>query len=308
MDSRKEIESKGIPSEAPSIGALLSAPQVHLSCEIFPPKEFARVEDVKAIAAEIAALRPAYISITYGAAGLTPHFTREISQSVQEYGVPALSHLTCINDTRSKITGVLDAFQACGIRNVLALRGDIPQGQAFPGDDHFHYASELTAAIQARGGFCVGGACYPEGHPEASSRDVDLSNLRRKVDAGAAFLTTQMFFDNNVLYQFLYRTLQKGITVPVTAGIMPVVNAGQVSRIVKLSGASLPPRFAAIVDRFGGDAASMRQAGIAYACDQIIDLIANGVNNIHLYTMNRPDIARAIFQNLSSILGSESHA
>lgn len=281
---------------------------VHLSCEIFPPKEFHQIDEVKAIAAEIAALSPAYISVTYGAAGNTPQFTRELSSSVQSFGMPALSHLTCINDTKSKIVDVLRGLEAEAISNVLALRGDIPEGAAFPGDDHFRHASELIAAIKRRGGFCVGAACYPEGHPEAPSKERDLEYLRQKVDAGADFLTTQMFFDNNILYQFLYRALSKGITVPVTAGIMPVVNARQVKRICALSGASLPPRFVAILSRFGGDPASMRQAGIAYATEQIIGLIANGVNRVHLYTMNRPDIAAAIFGNLSHILGTKADA
>jgi methylenetetrahydrofolate reductase (NADPH) len=247
------------------------------------------------------------VSVTYGAAGNTPHFTRELSQTVQAFGVPALSHLTCINDTKSKIADVLDDLQAAGMTNGLALRGDIPEGGAFPGEDHFRHASELVAAIKERGGFCVGAACYPEGHPEAPSRDQDLNYLRQKVDAGTDFLTTQMFFDNNILYNFLYRALQKGITLPVCAGIMPVVNARQIKRITALSGAGLPPRFAAIVDRFGGDPASMREAGIAYATEQIIDLIANGVSRIHLYTMNRPDIAAAIFGNLRAIIGGNTH-
>jgi methylenetetrahydrofolate reductase (NADPH) len=289
------------------IAELLRHEGVHISCEIFPPKEFRQVEDIKAVAREIAALSPAYISVTYGAAGNTPHFTRELSQTVQAFGVPALSHLTCINDTKSKIADVLDDLQAAGIANVLALRGDIPEGGAFPGEDHFRHASELIAAIKGRGGFSVGAACYPEGHPEAPSRDQDLHYLRQKVDAGTDFLTTQMFFDNNILYNFLYRALQKGITLPVCAGIMPVVNARQIKRITALSGAGLPPRFAAIVDRFGGDPASMREAGIAYATEQIIDLIANGVSRVHLYTMNRPDIAAAIFGNLRAILGGKAH-
>ncbi len=292
------------PGAAPSIGALLQSPGVHLSCEIFPPKEFSRIEEVKEVVADIAALHPAYISVTYGAGGSTPHFTRELSKSVQALGIPALSHLTCINDTKSKVSGVLEELAREGITNVLALRGDIPPGTDFPGEDHFRYASELTQAIRERGSFCVGGACYPEGHPEAPSRDADLDSLRQKVDAGTEFLNTQMFFDNAILYQFLYRALQKGITVPIAAGIMPVVNARQIRRITALSGAGLPPRFAAIVDRFGGDADCMREAGIAYATEQIIDLIANGVRSIHLYTMNKPEIAKAIFGNLGSILRS----
>lgn len=285
-----------------TIAEVLRAPGAHFSCEIFPPKEFAGIDDAKGVVRQIAALCPAYISVTYGAAGRTPHFTRELAQAVQDEGVPALAHLTCINDTVDKIDGVLDDLAAAGVRNVLALRGDIPEGAAFPGNDHFHHASELIAAIKRRGGFCVGAACYPEGHPEAPSKDFDLDTLRRKMDAGADFLTTQMFFDNSILYNFLYRALRKGVTLPVSAGIMPVVRAKQFKRVSALGGASLPPRFAAILDRFGENPQAMYQAGVAYATEQIIDLLANGVERIHLYTMNRPDIAAAILHNLSDVL------
>ena len=273
-----------------------------MSCEIFPPKEFAKLEDAKAVVDGLAEIQPAYISVTYGAAGKTPQFTREMSQYVQEKGIPALSHLTCINSSISHVDDVLDSFAAAGVHNVLALRGDIPEGGTFPEDDHFQYANELITAIKKRGGFCVGAACYPEGHPEAPSRDIDLDNLRRKQDAGADFFTTQMFFDNNILYQFLYRAMKKGITLPISAGIMPVVRARQIKRSTAMCGATLPPRFAAIIDRFGGDDLSMEKAGIAYATEQIIDLIANGVNHIHLYTMNRPDVAKAIYRNLEGII------
>lgn len=281
---------------------LLSDQSVHLSCEVFPPKEFARTEEVRAVVRDIAALSPAYISITYGAAGRTPHFTREIAQTVQACGVPALAHLTCINDTVSNIGGVLDELEAAGVTNVLALRGDIPEGTDFPTGDHFTHAVELVTYVKKRGGFCVGAACYPEGHPEAGNRAQDLDYLKAKVDAGVDFLNTQMFFDNATLYNFMYRALHAGIRVPVGAGIMPVVNARQIKRIASLSGATLPPRFWSIVDRFGDDPASMRQAGVAYATEQIIDLIANGVNNIHLYTMNRADVAADVFRNLGAIL------
>ena len=278
------------------------SPGVHVSCEVFPPKVFERLDDARAVVSQICALKPAFVSVTYGAAGNTPQFTREISAYVQERGVTALSHLTCVNSEKGHVHDVLDALEAAGIKNVLALRGDLPEGMDFPTGEHFRYAAELIAAIKKRGGFCVGAACYPEGHPEAPSRDRDLDYLRQKQDAGADFLSTQMFFDNTVLYQFLFRALKKGITVPVTAGVMPVVNARQIKRIVTLSASSLPQRFLAILDRFGHDPASMEKAGVAYATDQIIDLIANGVNHIHLYTMNRPDVARAIFENLGSIL------
>lgn len=281
---------------------LLADPGVHLSCEVFPPKEFARTEEVRAVVRDIAALSPAYISVTYGAAGKTPHFTREIAQTAQSCGVAALAHLTCINDNVSGIGGVLDELEAAGVTNVLALRGDIPEGMDFPTGDHFTHAAELVAYVKKRGGFCVGAACYPEGHPEAGNRAQDMDYLKAKVDAGVDFLNTQMFFDNATLYNFMYRALRAGIRVPVGAGIMPVVNARQIKRIASLSGATLPPRFWSIVDRFGDDPASMRQAGVAYATDQIIDLIANGVNNIHLYTMNRADVAADVFRNLGAIL------
>jgi methylenetetrahydrofolate reductase (NADPH) len=277
---------------------------VHLSCEVFPPKEFARVEEARAVVRGIAALKPAYISVTYGAAGKTPQFTRELAHTVQAEGVTALAHLTCINDNVSKIDDVLNDLKAVGVYNVLALRGDIPEGSTFPGGDHFEHAAELVRYVRNRGDFCVGSACYPEGHPEAANRSDDLDYLKAKVDAGVDFLTTQMFFDNATLYHFMYRALRAGIRVPVSAGIMPVINAKQIKRIAQLSGATLPPRFWSIVDRFGDDPASMRQAGVAYATEQIIDLIANGVNNIHLYTMNRVDVAQDVFRNLGAILSA----
>ncbi len=282
---------------------LLTDNNVHLSCEVFPPKEFARVEEARQVVRDIAALRPAYVSVTYGAAGKTPQFTRELAQTVQDAGVPALAHLTCINDTVPKIGDVLGDLEASGVSNVLALRGDIPEGATFPQGDHFTHAAELVAYVKKRGGFCVGAACYPEGHPEAGNRAADLARLKEKVDAGVDFLTTQMFFDNATLYNFMYRALKAGIRVPIGAGVMPVVNAKQIRRIASLSGASLPARFWSMVDRFGDDPASMRQAGVAYATEQIIDLIANGVNNIHLYTMNRVDVAQDVFRNLGSIIG-----
>ena len=282
---------------------LLAGDQPHLSCEVFPPKEFARVDEAREVVRDIAALAPAYISVTYGAAGKTPQFTREMAQTVQSLGIPALAHLTCINDNVSRVNDVLDALAQSGVTNVLALRGDIPEGASFPDGDHFEHAAQLVSYIKKRGDFCVGAACYPEGHPEAGNRARDLDYLRQKVDAGVDFLTTQMFFDNATLYNFMYRLLRAGIRVPVGAGVMPVVNARQIKRIASLSGATLPPRFWSIVDRFGDDPAAMRQAGVAYATEQIIDLLANGINNIHLYTMNRVDVAQDVFHNLGAIIG-----
>lgn len=275
--------------------------RVHLSCEIFPPKRFDGLRQVGDIAREIASLRPDFMSVTYGAAGSTPGHTLEIAKAVQSCGVEPLCHLTCVQSTKEHVQQVLADMQAAGIHNVLALRGDLPRERE-PAHD-FAYASELIDFIHRQGDFCVGAACYPEGHPESGGRLRDIEFLRRKVDAGVDFLTTQMFFDNGILYNFLFRMLRAGIDVPVCAGVMPICDARQVERVMKLSGSLMPPRFAAIADRFAHDPAAMTQAGIAFATEQIIDLIANGVNHIHLYTMNKPWIAKAVMSNLSDIIG-----
>ena len=195
---------------------------------------------------------------------------------------------------------MLEKFKQHGIENVLALRGDIPAGGA-PEND-YHYAAELVRDIKSQGDFCVGGACYPEGHVEAANKTEDILHLKEKVEAGCEFLTTQMFFDNNILYNFLYRIREKGITVPVIAGIMPVTNVKQIKRITSMSGTYLPERFKAIVDRFGDNPDAMKQAGVIYATEQIVDLIANGVNHIHVYSMNKPEVAAGIQASLSEIL------
>ena len=275
--------------------------RVHLSCEIFPPKRFDGLRQVGDIAREIASLRPDFMSVTYGAAGSTPGHTLEIAKAVQSCGVEPLCHLTCVQSTKEHVQQVLADMQAAGIHNVLALRGDLPR-EGEPAHD-FAYASELIDFIHRQGDFCVGAACYPEGHPESGGRLRDIEFLRRKVDAGVDFLTTQMFFDNGILYNFLFRMLRAGSDVPVCAGVMPICDARQVERVMKLSGSLMPPRFAAIADRFAHDPAAMTQAGIAFATEQIIDLIANGVNHIHLYTMNKPWIAKAVMSNLSDIIG-----
>ena len=278
--------------------------RVHLSCEIFPPKRFDGMAQVSGVAREIAALRPDFMSVTYGAAGSTPGHTLEIARAVQSCGVEPLCHLTCVQSAREHVEQVLADMQAAGIRNVLALRGDLPK-DGEPAKD-FAYASELIDFIHRQGDFCVGAACYPEGHPESGGRLRDIEFLRRKVDAGVDFLTTQMFFDNGILYNFLFRMLRAGIDVPVCAGVMPICDARQVDRVMKLSGSLMPPRFAAIADRFAHDPAAMTQAGIAFATEQIVDLIANGVNHIHLYTMNKPWIAKAVMSNLSDIIRKDA--
>ena len=282
------------------ISTILADEKVRLSCEVFPPKKFDGIAQACEVTREIAALKPAYMSVTYGAAGSTPGHTLALAQAVQDAGVTPLCHLTCVQSTKEHVRQVLADMKAAGMENVLALRGDLPTSGE-PCRD-FAYAAELVDFIHTQGDFCVGAACYPEGHPECESRSRDMEHLKRKVDAGVDFLTTQMFFDNGVLYNFLYRCLRAGIDVPVCAGIMPICDAKQVGRAVQLSGSIMPPRFAAIADRVAHDPDAMAQAGIAYATEQIIDLVANGVNNIHLYTMNKPWIARKIVDNLSSII------
>ncbi|HJA49244.1 MAG TPA: methylenetetrahydrofolate reductase [NAD(P)H] [Candidatus Agathobaculum intestinipullorum] len=283
------------------ISEILKQDKVTLSFEVFPPKTSSTYESVARATQEIAALRPDFMSVTYGAGGGTSEHTVHIASDLQsQYGVNVLTHLTCVSSTRAHVSSMLDQFRQHGIQNVLALRGDIPQGGA-PAND-YHYAAELVRDIKAQGDFCVGGACYPEGHVEAANKTEDILHLKEKVEAGCEFLTTQMFFDNHILYNFLYRIREKGITVPVIAGIMPVTNVKQIKRITSMSGTYLPERFKAIVDRFGDNPDAMKQAGVIYATEQIIDLIANGVNHIHVYSMNKPEIAAGIQASLSEIL------
>lgn len=283
------------------ISSILQEDRPTISLEVFPPKKEASYESVAAAALKIAELKPSFMSVTYGAGGGTSDYTVAIAKEIQQSGVVSLAHLSCISTSKEDVIKQLDKLKAAGIENILALRGDIPES-GVPEFEHYNYASELAAVIREYGGFCIGGACYPEGHPEAANMKEDIENLKKKVDAGCQFLTTQMFFDNNVLYNFLYRIREKDIDVPVIAGIMPITRANQIGRIVKMSGNILPSRFRAIVDHFGENPAAMKQAGIAYATDQIIDLIANGVRHVHIYTMNQPDVAAGIMNNLSEIL------
>ena len=272
-----------------------------LSFEVFPPKQDAAFDSVKKATEEIAKLRPAFISVTYGAGGGRSAYTVELASDIsRRFGVESLAHLTCVSSTREQVARVLAELKAHGVENILALRGDIPlEG---PACEDYKYAPELVRDIKAQGDFCVGGACYPEGHPEAGGKINDIQHLKEKVEAGCEFLITQMFFDNSIFYNFLYRIREQGIEVPVIAGIMPVTNAKQVKRITQLSGNYLPEKFKAVVDRFGSDPAAMRQAGVAYATGQIIDLIANGVNHIHVFTMNKPEVAQGIHASLSELL------
>lgn len=283
------------------ISELLARDGVTFSLEVFPPKTSEKYTETAEAAREIARLGPDFMSVTYGAGGGTGEFTAGIAADIQrEYGVPTLAHLTCVSSGRAHVMKMLNIYRESGIENILALRGDIPQDGQVSTD--YRYAVELIRDIRENGDFCIGGACYPEGHIESANKREDLEHLKEKADAGLDFLTTQMFFNNDIFYNFLYRAREKGITIPVIAGIMPITNAKQLKRSVAMSGTDVPQRFRAIVDFFGTDPAAMKQAGIVYASEQIIDLIANGIRHIHVYTMNKPDVAEGIMKNLSSIL------
>ena len=285
------------------ISELLQNGNITFSCEIFPPKPGADISRMWEVVQGIAELSPDFISVTYGAGGSTSKRTVEIASTIQEqHHIPALAHLTCVSSTREDIRNQLQLMKENGLENILALRGDMPQDGSTSTLTHYKYACELIEDIKSQGDFCIGAACYPEGHVECERREDDIDYLKHKVECGCDFLTTQMFFDNNVLYNFMYRILAKGIHVPVIAGIMPVINSRQIKRSCELSGTQLPQRFRRIAEKFSDDPLAMKQAGIAYATEQIIDLLANGVEHIHLYTMNKPEIAAAIMNNLSHIL------
>ena len=273
-----------------------------ISFEIFPPKKDSPVENVLDASKKMADLKPSYMSITYGAGGTSRDNTVSLSSFVQNsLGITALSHLTCVGTRKEKLPQMLRELKNNNVTNILALRGDFPDG----GEDiplEFMHASDLISAIKKEGSFCVGGACYPEGHLESDNVYTDLENLKYKVDAGVDFLVSQLFFDNSVFFNFLYRAAAKGINVPIDAGIMPVTSKNQIKRMCALSGASLPPKYISILDKYYDKPESLKKAGVAYATEQIIDLVANGVSGIHLYTMNKPDIAEAVMKNLEGII------
>ena len=285
---------------------LLKKDTLSLSFEVFPPKTDTAFESVKHATEEIAKLRPAFMSVTYGAGGGTSQYTLDIARNIKEqYGVPTLAHLTCVSSTKDTVHARIADIKAAGIQNVMALRGDIPAGLENADRSLWDYkhAIELIRELKDSGAdFCIGGACYPEIHPESANQKEDIKYLKEKVEAGCEFLTTQMFFDNNLLYNFLYKIREAGISVPIIPGVMPITNGNQVERAIKLSGSFMPQRFKSLVDKFGTSPAAMKQAGIAYATDQIIDLFANGITNVHVYSMNKPDVAAAIQRNLSDIL------
>ena len=279
---------------------LIQGEKPSLSFEVFPPKTTDKIDSVFAAATEIAALKPSFMSVTYGAGGGTSSYTAALCADLQNLsGVPVMAHLSCINSTREQVHAQLQTLKDNHITNVMALRGDrVPDAH----ESDYHYASELVAEIAADGSFCIGGACYPETHPESDNSFDDVRHLKEKQDAGCSFFTTQMFFDNDVYYNFLYRVRAAGVTVPVIAGIMPVTNPGSIKRICRISGSALPQRFCRIVDKYGSDPEQMKQAGIAYATQQVVDLLANGVPAVHIYSMNKPDVAAAILQNVSALL------
>ena len=288
------------------ISDILNQDGLFLSFEVFPPKTSTAYDSVKNATEKIAKLQPSFISVTYGAGGGTSQYTLDIAKSIkEEYGVPSLAHLTCVSSDRETVRQRIESMKAAGIENVMALRGDLlPEQQGADRSNwDYRYAVDLVRELKASGAdFCIGGACYPEVHPESANQKEDIDHLLEKVEAGCEFLTTQMFFDNNLLYNFLYKIREAGITVPVIPGIMPITNAKQVERAISLSGSFMPQRFKSLVDKFGDDPAAMKQAGIAYATDQIIDLYANGIKNVHVYSMNKPDVAEKIQANLSDIL------
>ncbi len=277
-----------------------------LSFEVFPPKASSTFDEVKPAIEKIAKLKPSFMSVTYGAGGGTSQYTLDIAKDIRNrYGVPTMAHLTCVSSNKQTVAEKINALKAAGIQNVMALRGDLTPEMKLSDASKWDYkhAIDLVRELkESDADFCIGCACYPEVHPESPHQKEDIMYLKEKVDAGCDFITTQMFFDNNLLYNFLYKIREAGITVPVIPGIMPITRAVQLERAIKLSGSFIPQRFKALVDRFGGDDFAMMQAGVAYATDQIIDLYANGVQNVHLYTMNKPEVARAIQNNLSSII------
>lgn len=288
------------------ISKLLEREALSLSFEVFPPKTDSAFDTVKSATQEIARLKPSFMSVTYGAGGGTSRYTLDIAKNIKEhYGVPTLAHLTCVSSTKETVRNKIEQIKDAGIENIMALRGDLTpelektdrKGWAY------RYAIDLIRDIkEIDQNFCIGCACYPEIHPESDDQKADIRYLKEKVDAGCSFLTTQMFFDNNLLYNFLYKIREAGITQPVIPGIMPITNAKQIERAIKLSGSFMPQRFKSLVDKFGHSPLAMKQAGIAYATDQIIDLYANGIKNVHIYSMNNPDIAEKIMKNLSDII------
>lgn len=287
-----------------NINNLFNQKKVVFSFEIFPPKQESNIETIYNTLEELKDLKPDFISVTYGAGGsLTKNMTCEISSIVKnKYGIEPLAHLTCINSTKDNVDKILDDLKNQGIENVLALRGDIPSD--YKGEGSFKYATDLITHIKRREDFNIVAACYPEIHPDSKSIEDDLINLKRKQEAGATHLVSQLFFENNYFYDFLEKKEKYNINIPVEAGIMPVINSKQIKRIVSLCGAKVPQKFLKIMNKYEFNSEALRDAGIAYANEQIIDLISSGVDGIHLYTMNNPYVARRISEGVSSIINT----
>lgn len=281
---------------------ILKNKRVTLSFEVFPPKTADAVPTALAAAKAIAALHPDFMSVTYGAGGGTSDFTVHIASAVKKtYGVEVMPHLTCLSSTKEKVTETLQDYKEAGFETIMALRGDVPADGTRKND--FEHATDLMKQIKSfDSSMALGGACYPEGHPESPSLAADIKNIRSKVDAGAQFLSTQMFFDNSLFYSYLNRLHAAGIDVPVLAGIMPITNKRILTRSLAMSGTAVPARYIAMVDAYGDSPEAMKQAGIAYATEQILDLYANGVRNVHVFTMNKPDVAKAISENIRPVL------
>lgn len=283
------------------ISELFKTKRVVYSFEVFPPKKTSSVETVYQTLDALTDLKPDYISVTYGAGGDGSDKTCELATHIKKtHGIEPLAHITCINSSKPEVLNVLEEFKRNGIENVLALRGDrLPDS---PIKSDFQYASDLVAFIRSHCDFDIAGACYPEGHPDCDTLEEDIEHLKHKVDMGVSHLNSQLFFDNEDFYRFIELIRKKGISVPVQAGIMPVTNARQIERMVSMTGAKLPGKFSRIMARYGHNPQALRDAGIAYATEQIIDLIASGVDGIHLYTMNQPYVARQISANIASLL------
>ena len=285
------------------ISTILKENRKNVSIEVFPPKTDSSFETVRLATEEIAALAPSFMSVTYGAGGGTSKYTLEIAKNImKKHSVPSLAHLTCVSSTRETVRCRIEDMKNAGIKNVMALRGDIPKDtDDYPCD--YKYAYQLVEELRASDAdFCIGGACYPEGHPESANEREDMMHLRHKVDCGLDFLTTQMFFDNSLFYRFVERATSFGIDMPIIPGIMPITAISQIDRVVALSGSHMPREFISMVEKYEKEPVSMKQAGINYATEQILNLFDNGVSNVHLYSMNKPDVARAILTNLSEVL------
>ena len=287
------------------VSEILARNKKTLSIEVFPPKTSDSFEKVRVATESIAAIAPAYMSVTYGAGGTGSKFTLPIAENIEKkYNVPVIHHLTCVGSSVENIKERLDLMHNAGIENVLALRGDIPDGEK-PADWHFKHASDLVSYIKDYGDFCIGGACYPEGHPEAASIDEDLDFLKLKVDMGCDFLTTQLFLDNAVFYRFYEKALAKGINVPITAGIMPITSIKQFGRIESLSGSAIPDTMRCCAEKYADDPVAMRRFGLDFATLQIADLYNHGFKFIHLHSMNSPEAAIEIGTSLSNYFGAE---